>query len=80
MEDGSPSAPAPYIAPGAYYNPVSDRITSIGHSRKLHARIHGSDLLECDGAGHMVILERPDEVNAELGQLVAHATDTLAAG
>ncbi|HPF12346.1 MAG TPA: TonB-dependent receptor [Flavobacteriaceae bacterium] len=29
MEDGSPSAPAPYIAPGAYYNPVSDRIASI---------------------------------------------------
>lgn len=29
MEDGSPAAPAPYIAPGAYYNPVSDRLTSI---------------------------------------------------
>ncbi|MEQ8882728.1 MAG: TonB-dependent receptor [Cyclobacteriaceae bacterium] len=29
LEDGTPSAPAPYIAPGAYYNPVSDRITSI---------------------------------------------------
>lgn len=29
MEDGSPAAPAPYIAPGAYYNPVSDRIASI---------------------------------------------------
>nr|WKN35755.1 TonB-dependent receptor [Tunicatimonas sp. TK19036] len=29
MEDGSPSAPAPYIAPGAYYNPVSDRIKAI---------------------------------------------------
>lgn len=29
MEDGSPAAPAPYVAPGAYYNPVSDRITSI---------------------------------------------------
>jgi Fe(3+) dicitrate transport protein len=29
MEDGTPSAPAPYIAPGAYYNPVSDRITAI---------------------------------------------------
>jgi len=29
MEDGTPAAPAPYIAPGAYYNPVSDRITSI---------------------------------------------------
>lgn len=29
MEDGTPSAPAPYIAPGAYYNPVSDRLASI---------------------------------------------------
>lgn len=29
MEDGSPIAPAPYIAPGTYYNPVSDRVTSI---------------------------------------------------
>lgn len=29
MEDGSPAAPAPYIAPGAYYNPVSDRIAAI---------------------------------------------------
>ena len=29
MEDGTPAAPAPYIAPGAYYNPVSDRITSV---------------------------------------------------
>lgn len=29
MEDGTPSAPAPYIAPGAYYNPVSDRVTAI---------------------------------------------------
>lgn len=29
LEDGSPAAPAPYIAPGAYYNPVSDRIKSI---------------------------------------------------
>ncbi len=29
MEDGSPAAPAPYIAPGAYYNPVSDRIQAI---------------------------------------------------
>lgn len=29
MEDGSPAAPAPYVAPGAYYNPVSDRVKSI---------------------------------------------------
>ncbi len=29
LEDGTAAAPAPYIAPGAYYNPVSDRITAI---------------------------------------------------
>lgn len=29
MEDGSPAAPAPYIAPGTYYNPVSDRVQAI---------------------------------------------------
>ena len=29
LEDGSPAAPAPYVAPGSYYNPVSDRVTAI---------------------------------------------------
>ena len=37
---------------------TEDKITSVGHSRKLHSRIPGSSLLECEGAGHMVILER----------------------
>jgi pimeloyl-ACP methyl ester carboxylesterase len=52
---------------------TSDRLTSIGHSRKLHAHIAGSTLLECEGAGHMVIMERHDQVNAELDQLLAAA-------
>ena len=50
-----------------------DRLTSIGHSRKLHAHIPGSTLLECEKAGHMVIMERHDQVNAELDQLIAAA-------
>lgn len=50
---------------------TDDKLTSIGHSRKLHSRIDGSTLLECHGAGHMVILERRDEVNGELDQLLA---------
>lgn len=29
LEDGSPIAPAPYTAPGIYYNPISDRIDAI---------------------------------------------------
>ncbi|WP_340540558.1 alpha/beta fold hydrolase [Nocardioides sp. GXZ039] len=53
---------------------TADKLTSIGHSRKLHARIPGSQLLECEGAGHMVPLERHDQVNAELDQLITAAT------
>jgi pimeloyl-ACP methyl ester carboxylesterase len=52
---------------------TDDKLTSIGHSRKLHSRIGGSTLLECEGAGHMVILERSDDVNAELDRLLAAA-------
>jgi pimeloyl-ACP methyl ester carboxylesterase len=58
---------------------TSDRLTSIGHSRKLHARIPGSRLMECEDAGHMVILERHDLVNAELDQLITAATSRAAA-
>ena len=57
--------------PTSIISGTGDKITAIGHARKLHARIHGSDLLECDGAGHMVILERYVQVNAELTQLLA---------
>ncbi|GAB2781349.1 alpha/beta hydrolase [Nocardioides salsibiostraticola] len=52
---------------------TSDRLTSIGHSRKLHQEIAGSRLLECEGAGHLVILERHDLVTAELDQLITAA-------
>ncbi|WP_224766159.1 alpha/beta fold hydrolase [Nocardioides campestrisoli] len=53
---------------------TEDRMTRIGHSRKLHARIHGSDLFEAVGAGHMVMLESHDEVNRELDDLIARAS------
>jgi pimeloyl-ACP methyl ester carboxylesterase len=50
---------------------TADRITPIDHSRRLHAQIAGSTLLECQGAGHLVILERHDEVDEELDRLLA---------
>ncbi len=56
---------------------TADRLTSIGHSRKLHARIAGSRLLECEGSGHLVILERHDLVNAELDQLITAAAASV---
>ena len=56
---------------------TQDKITPIEHSRKLHEMIPGSTLLECEGAGHMVMLERNDQVNAELDQLLAAAGDLV---
>jgi pimeloyl-ACP methyl ester carboxylesterase len=56
---------------------TDDKLTSIGHSRKLHSRIAGSTLLECEGAGHMVIMERHDQVNAALDQLIAAAAERV---
>jgi pimeloyl-ACP methyl ester carboxylesterase len=55
---------------------TEDKLTSIGHARKLHAHIAGSSLLECAGAGHLVIMERHDEVNDELDRLLAAAAET----
>ena len=52
---------------------TEDKITSVGHSRKLHSRIPGSSLLECEGAGHMVLLEQHKEVTAELDVLLSLA-------
>lgn len=59
--------------PVAIVGGTADRLTSIGHSRKLHQEIANSRLLECDGAGHLVILERHDQVTAELDQLITAA-------
>ncbi len=56
---------------------TDDRLTSVGHSRKLHDKIEGSTLLECEGAGHMVIMERHDQVNAALDQLIAAAAERV---
>ncbi len=56
---------------------TADRITAVGHSRKLHSRIEGSTLLECEGAGHMVMLERHEQVNAALDQLLAAAGERV---
>jgi pimeloyl-ACP methyl ester carboxylesterase len=56
---------------------TEDKLTSIGHSRKLHSKLPDSVLVECDGAGHMVIMERHDRVNAALDQLIAAAAERV---
>ena len=52
---------------------TKDVLTSVGHSRKMAKRIPQAALVECVGAGHMVILEEKDRVNAALDDLVARA-------
>jgi pimeloyl-ACP methyl ester carboxylesterase len=54
---------------------TKDKLTSIGHARKLHARVDDSRLVELEGGGHMPILEFKDEVNDELEQLFAEADE-----
>lgn len=64
------SAPVLSSIPTSIVCGTEDKLTAIGHSRKLHSVIHGSDLLECVGAGHMVMIERHDQVNDELSRLI----------
>jgi pimeloyl-ACP methyl ester carboxylesterase len=61
------------VVPTSIICGTDDKLTSMAHSRKLHSHIAGSTLLECEGAGHMVIMERHDDVNAELDRLLAAA-------
>jgi pimeloyl-ACP methyl ester carboxylesterase len=52
---------------------TKDVLTSVGHSRKMAKRIPQATLVECAGAGHMVILEQKERVNSALEDLVAQA-------
>jgi pimeloyl-ACP methyl ester carboxylesterase len=54
---------------------TKDKLTSIGHARKLNKHIEGSTLLELEGGGHMPILEFKDEVNRALEELVSTAEE-----
>jgi pimeloyl-ACP methyl ester carboxylesterase len=58
---------------------TKDILTSVGHSRKMATRIPDSRLVECAGAGHMVILEEKDRVNEALDDLVEEAAGRSAA-
>jgi pimeloyl-ACP methyl ester carboxylesterase len=68
------------VVPTAIVCGTDDRFTPVEHSRKLHAHIAGSSLLECEGAGHLVIMERHDEVNQELDRLLAAVGDRAGPG
>lgn len=45
MEDGTPIAPAPYLAPEAYYNPPSDRLDGIEIMKGADILAYGSNTM-----------------------------------
>ena len=53
---------------------TKDKVTSIGHSRKMAAQLPNATLVECEGAGHMVIFEARARVNQALDTLVEAAS------
>ena len=53
---------------------TKDKLTSIDHSRKMADALPSALLVECEGAGHMVIFESRDEVNQALEALVESAS------
>ena len=53
---------------------TKDKVTSIGHSRKMAAQLPNATLVECEGAGHMVIFEARARVNEALDSLVEAAS------
>jgi pimeloyl-ACP methyl ester carboxylesterase len=57
-----------------------DVLTSIGHSRKMASRIPGAQLVECPGAGHMVLMERFEQVNAALERMIKEAEAQVPGG
>ncbi len=52
---------------------TKDKLTSIGHSRKMAEQLPSATLVECEGAGHMVIFEAREQVNEALEALVESA-------
>jgi pimeloyl-ACP methyl ester carboxylesterase len=52
---------------------TKDKLTAVGHSRKLQQEIPGARLVEYQGAGHILLFEEKNRLNAELAALVAEA-------
>jgi pimeloyl-ACP methyl ester carboxylesterase len=55
-----------------------DRLTPPPCAESIATALPGTDLTVCAGAGHMLMMERPEEVNAALTAVVSRAADSTA--
>jgi pimeloyl-ACP methyl ester carboxylesterase len=51
-----------------------DRLTPVRCSQGIAEALGGGDVTVCPGAGHMLMMERPTEVSAEIARVVREAT------
>ena len=56
---------------------AQDKLTPPEHSRQIVRAVPGAELVVLDPGGHLVMLERPDDVNAHLFDLVERAQSSL---
>ncbi|WP_371518438.1 alpha/beta fold hydrolase [Kitasatospora sp. NBC_01300] len=59
---------------------TKDLLTPSAHSEAMAERLPGAELVLVEGAGHLVMLERPELVDHELVALLRRAADFAAAG
>jgi pimeloyl-ACP methyl ester carboxylesterase len=65
--------------PGLVLAGDKDLLTPSAHSTEIAQKLPGAELTVVEGAGHLVILERPELVNSALARLIAEAADSVRA-
>ncbi|MEV6005480.1 alpha/beta hydrolase [Streptomyces sp. NPDC051976] len=63
--------------PGLVLAGDKDLLTPVAHSTEIAERLPDAELIVVEGAGHLVIMERPELVNAALAVLIAEAADSV---
>ncbi|MFJ2635903.1 alpha/beta fold hydrolase [Streptomyces sp. NPDC087422] len=65
--------------PGLVLAGDKDLLTPSAHSTEIAEKLPDAELVIVEGAGHLVIMERPEVVNAALALLIAQAADSVRA-
>jgi pimeloyl-ACP methyl ester carboxylesterase len=65
--------------PGLVLAGDKDLLTPSAHSAEIAEKLPQAELLIVEGAGHLVIMERPELVNTALARLIAQAADAVRA-
>ncbi len=72
--DKAAALPALRAVPTLVLVGSEDKQTPVSHAREIAAGVPGAELVVVPGAGHIVMLERPDVVNAHLRALIQRST------